>query len=171
MHIRSAQIGDAERIAAIFNQEVEHGLSNYESRPHSTAERQIWIETLQSGNYPLCVADIDEKVVGFAALSPFHPSSGYRFTVTGSLYVDANVRGGGVGRALATELFASARERGYHSVLAGVNAKNPACIALLKSFGFEQVGLFHEIGWKQGEWQNDVCMQLILPGSEKLSTL
>jgi len=170
MPIRRARIEDARRIAAIFNFEVEHGISNYESRLHSVDERSEWVERLQQAEYPIFVAEQNEVVVGFAALTPFHSLQGYRFTVTGSIYVDAAARGTGIGRQLASSLFTAARERGYHSVLAGVNSENAACIALLKTFGFEEVGRFREIGWKQGQWRDDVCLQLILPGSEMPST-
>lgn len=162
MLIRDAQLRDAEAIAAIFNHEVEHGISNYEGRRHSPEERAEWMVRLRHGEYPVLVAEAAGRVAGFAALTPFHPLSGYRFTVTGSIYVDKSARGTGVGRALAARLFAAAKEKGYHSILAGVNSENAVCIALLKSFGFEAVGYFKEIGFKAGKWRDDVCLQLVL---------
>jgi L-amino acid N-acyltransferase len=88
--------------------------------------------------------------------------SGYRFTVSGSIYVKPGRRGAGVGRALSKCLLSAARERGYHCILAGVNSENRASIALLESFGFERVGHFREIGQKNGRWHDDVCLQKIL---------
>jgi len=164
MLIRPAQVKDAEAIAAIFNYEVDHGLSHYGDTRQTIEERSEWIVRLRHGEYPVLVAEEGARVVGFAALTPFHPLSGYRFTVTGSIYVDASIRGAGVGRALASALFAAAKERGYHSILAGVNSENKASITLLKSFGFEQVGYFKEIGFKAGAWRDDVCLQLVFPG-------
>ncbi len=162
MLIRRAQSSDAEAIASIFNHEVEEGLSNYESRRHSPLEREEWLERLEKSEYPVMVAEENERVLGFAALTPFHPLSGYRFTVTGSIYVDSSTRRAGVGKSLATELLKEARIRRYHSILAGVNSENVACLALLKTFGFEPVGHFREIGWKNGKWRDDICLQLLL---------
>lgn len=160
--VRVGQGADAAALAEIYNQEVREGTTNYESEPQSEETRRQWIEGLAQRGFPLLVAESGGEVVGFAALTPFHPLSGYRFTVSGQVYVKAGHRAHGVGRALCERLRLEARERKFHSILAGVNAKNRASIGLLEAFGFKQVGCFKEIGFKNGQWHDDVCLQLIL---------
>ncbi len=160
--VRGGLVTDAAALAAIYNHEVGNGTTNYESEPQTEASRRQWIEGLAERNFPLLVAEYASEVVGFAALTPFHPLSGYRFTVSGQVYVKDGCRGLGVGRALCDRLLEAARARKYHCILAGVNAKNRASLALLEAFGFKQVGLFKEIGFKNGQWHDDVCLQRLL---------
>jgi GNAT superfamily N-acetyltransferase len=53
------------------------------------------------------------------------------------LYVDANARGTGLGRALAQAVIDRAAARGCRRVELDVNSENPAAIALYRSLGFD----------------------------------
>jgi GNAT superfamily N-acetyltransferase len=53
------------------------------------------------------------------------------------LYVDANARGTGLGRALAQTVIDRAAARGCRRVELDVNSENPAAIALYRSLGFD----------------------------------
>lgn len=167
--VREAKASDVPVITAIYNFEVASAHNHYESEPQRVEDRLAWLEGLQRRGYPVLVAEADGEVAGFAALTPFHPLSGYRFTVSGSIYVKAGRRGAGVGRALAAELHRQAVERNFHCILAGVNSENTASIQLLQSFGFEKVGYFKHIGFKNGRWHDDVCLQLLLSNEEERS--
>ena len=164
--VRPAVIGDAAAIAEIYNIEVEGAETNYASQRETVESRAGWISGLKEKGFPVLVAeDVEGQVVGFGALTPFHPLAGYRFTVTGSLYVHANCRGKGVGKILAESLLKAAKKRDVHSIIAGINSNNEASIQLHRSMGFQQVGHFKEIGFKNGKWHDDLCFQLILPKS------
>jgi ribosomal protein S18 acetylase RimI-like enzyme len=52
------------------------------------------------------------------------------------LYVDDNVRGTGLGRALVNAAFERARERGCRRIELDVNEQNTAAIAFYESLGF-----------------------------------
>lgn len=160
--VRDAKIEDTRAIAEIYNHEVQTSEANYESLIDTSEKRTQWLTQLQDLKYPVLVAELNQSVVGFAALTPFHPLSGYRFTATGSVYIAKGHRGEGVGRALLEELRIRAKQKEIHSIVAGVNSKNNASIGLLKSFGFQEVGFFKEIGFKNGVWLDDVCLQLHL---------
>lgn len=160
--VRGATPEDIPRIVEIYNHEVTHGRSNYETRRHSINERLQWLEALLASQYPVLCATRGGRVVGFAALTPFHPLTGYRHTVTGSLYVDVAHRRSGVGASLSSALLSVARAKGFHTIIAGVNAENRACIELLRTVGFRRVGYFREIGQRNGDWQDDICLQVIL---------
>jgi ribosomal protein S18 acetylase RimI-like enzyme len=53
------------------------------------------------------------------------------------LYVSADARGTGLGRALTEAVIERARERGCRRVELDVNTENPAALALYRSLGFE----------------------------------
>jgi phosphinothricin acetyltransferase len=160
--VRAATRDDAAAIARIHNQAVATGAGSRETREQSEAERRAWLEGLVAKGYPVLVATWGGEVVGFGAVTPFHPASGYARTASGSLYVEASARGAGVGKALGRELLAAARARNVHTIIAGIDAENVASIRLHESHGFERVGHFREIAWRDGRWRDDVCMQLIL---------
>lgn len=165
--VRDAISSDVASLTEIYNYEVENGESNYANELQTVEERASWFKDLKKKNYPLVVAEVSGKVVGFAALTPFHPLSGYRFTVSGSIYVHPEFRRSRVGKGLGDAILQRAYEKKFHSILAGVNAKNTASISLLESFGFQKVGLFQEIGFKNDTWFDDVCLQLILNKGDK----
>jgi ribosomal protein S18 acetylase RimI-like enzyme len=53
------------------------------------------------------------------------------------IFVDAEARGTGMGRALVEAAFERARERGCARIELDVNEANPAALALYESLGFE----------------------------------
>ena len=49
-----------------------------------------------------------------------------------------------------------------YSVICGIALPNPASIALCKKFGFEQVALFREVGFKMNRWIDVDYWELVL---------
>jgi phosphinothricin acetyltransferase len=78
------------------------------------------------------------------------------------VYVAGTCRGRGIGKRLLAPLIDAARERGLHSMVAGIDAGNEASIRLHEQFGFKEVGHFKEVGWKFNRWLDLKFMQLIL---------
>jgi phosphinothricin acetyltransferase len=87
---------------------------------------------------------------------------GYRFTTENSIYVAADQRGKGIGKALMIPLIAGARERNLHAILAVIDAQNDVSVRLHAKFGFETVGHFKEVGFKFGRWLDVIYMELLL---------
>jgi len=56
----------------------------------------------------------------------------------------------------------AAREMGMHTMVAGIDASNEASIGLHRRFGFEEVALFKQVGWKFEKWLDLCFMQLML---------
>lgn len=160
--IRKAEEKDVKKLVEIYNHEVRTTESNYETTLQTVEARTEWLKRLQSLNYPVLVAVEKDEVVGFAALTPFHPLSGYKHTATGSIYLDEKHQGIGIGKKIAEALLAAAYEIKIHTIIAGINSENKRSIALMKSMGFVEAGYFREIGTKNGKWLDDVCLQLVL---------
>ena len=108
------------------------------------------------------MAEIDGVVAGYASLSAYRERAGYRTTVEDSVYVHADHRGAGVGRALLDEIVDVARERGFHSVIARIVADHAASIRLHAAVGFQHVGVEREVGRKFGRWLDVAVMQILL---------
>ena len=79
-----------------------------------------------------------------------------------SVYVAEQARGRGVGRGLYDELFDDLRRRGYRCACAGITLPNEASVALHEGFGFEPIGVYRGIGWKDGAWRDVGWWQLEL---------
>jgi phosphinothricin acetyltransferase len=78
------------------------------------------------------------------------------------LYVARAAQRRGVGSALLGELIERAVAFGAHVMVAGIEARNEASLALHERFGFVRVGLMPEVGRKFDRWLDLVLMQRIL---------
>jgi phosphinothricin acetyltransferase len=111
---------------------------------------------------PVFVADDSGTIAGWGALHPFRAPQGYRRTVEHSVYVAAEYRGQGIGRALLVTLIERARELGMHAMIAGIDGENEVSVRMHASLGFETAGCLNEVGYKFGRWLDLIFMQLIL---------
>lgn len=166
MEIRDAGPQDAEAIAAIYNDAVAHTTAVWNDRQVDAENRRAWMSERQRAGYPVLVATNDDgAVLGYASFGDWRAFDGYRHTVEHSVYVRADQRGAGLGRALMLALIARARALGKHVMVAAIEAGNTGSIRLHETLGFEQVGLMREVGTKFGTWLDLAFLQLVLdPG-------
>jgi len=160
MLIHAATHDHLPGILEIYNEAVLHTTATYDYEPRTLEHRTQWFEERRRENYPVFVAVNDTgRVIGWSALNPFHARSGYRFTAENSVYVAADCRGRGVGRALLGPLIEGGRARGLHAIIAAIDADNEASLRLHAAFGFEKVGHFRQTGFKFGRWLDVVYME------------
>ena len=160
--LRTAETRDAEAIAGIYNHEVTSGASTFDLVPRSIGEQREWIAA-RNGAFSVIVADdIQLGVVGFAALSTYRDRAGYRTTVENSIYVHRDHQRRGIGQLLLVRLLDIARDSGFHTVIARIEASSEGSLALHTSLGFIKVGIEREIGRKHGRWLDSIIMQKML---------
>ncbi|MDN2710286.1 GNAT family N-acetyltransferase [Janthinobacterium sp. SUN118] len=163
MQIRDAHAGDIEGITAIYNDAVSNTLAIWNEQTVDAANRAAWLADRLRAGYPVLVAiDAQQNVAGYASFGDWRAFDGFRHTVEHSVYVRADCRGSGTGRALMVELIARARGIGKHVMVAGIEAGNAGSIALHKKLGFEEVGLLPQVGTKFGAWLDLAFLQLTL---------
>ena len=161
MEVRLARPTDAEATRAIYNAEVTTTTVTFDMVPRSLEDQLAWIES-HSGAHPAVVATDGEEVVGFGSLSPYRSRPAYSTTVEDSVYVRADRRGQGYGRAILSELVALATIHGFHSVIGRIVGGHEASIGLHRSCAFDLVGIEREVGRKFGRWLDVVVMQRLL---------
>ncbi|MHB1928738.1 MAG: GNAT family N-acetyltransferase [Acidimicrobiales bacterium] len=162
MRARPVTRDDAEAVRAIYNREVLGSTVTFDLVARSLAEQLEWIDE-HSGAHPAIVAvDDEDRVRGFASLSPYRTRPAYRTTVEDSVYVDRASRGTGIGHLLLSEVVALAGAHGFHAVMARVVGNHEASIRLHRSCGFELVGVEREVGRKFGKWLDVALMQRLL---------
>jgi phosphinothricin acetyltransferase len=161
--VRLATIDDAEAIRSIYNVEVESHTSTFDITPRSIEEQRNWVAE-RSGVFSAVVATVEGTVVGFGSLSPYKDRAAYRPTVENSVYVSRAHGRLGIGRVLMDHLISLARESGFHSIVARIEAGSEPSRALHAAAGFELVGVEREVGRKFGRWLDVAVMQLVLTG-------
>ena len=161
--VRAATVADAAPIAEIYNREVRESTSTFDLVPRTLDEQRAWIEA-RSGAFTAIVAvdPTTDEVLGFAALSPYKERAAYRTTVEDSVYVHRDHGRRGIGRILLGRLVTVARDSGFHSVMARVEASGTASRALHAACGFELVGVEREVGRKFNRWLDVAVMQRLL---------
>jgi L-amino acid N-acyltransferase YncA len=163
MKVRPASRDDLPGILEIYNDAVLNTTATYDYEPRTLEHRIAWFEDHAKNNLPVFVAEDERgRIVGWSALNRYHDRKGYQFTTENSVYVAADQRGKGIGKRLMKPLVETAKERGLHAILAGIDAQNEASIRLHASFGFVKVAHFKQVGFKFGRWLDVVYMELLL---------
>ena len=156
--VRDAVPADLTAIGAIYAHEAEHGISTFDSagRP-----QEFWQDKLD-GPDELLVAEGAGAVLGYANSSVYRPRTAYDLTREVSIYLTAEARGQGVGKALYGDLLDRLRRAGMHTALGVVALPNDASVRLHESFGFTRTGTLHEVGRKFDRWIDTAWYQLML---------
>ena len=156
--IRLATPRDAAACLAIYTPYVEDTVITFETEVPSveTIAQRIENALVRHGWF---VLEENDGVVGYAYAHAFAERAAYAWSCESSIYLAPGLRRTGAGRALYTALFERLEERGYRRVFAGVALPNDASIGIHRSFGFEQVGTFERVGWKQGAWRDVAWLQ------------
>jgi L-amino acid N-acyltransferase YncA len=106
------------------------------------------------------VARRGPDIVGWIALSRVSKRHVYRGVAEVSVYVAADARGSGVGRALFEALIPSSDAEGIWTIQAGVMADNRASLALHERAGFRRVGVRERFGRdRNGVWRDIVLLE------------
>ncbi len=163
MEIRDAIPADMAGVTAIYNDAVEHTTAIWNDTRIDIANRLAWLADRQRAGYPVLVAvDSGGGILGYASFGDWRAWDGYRHTIEHSVYVRADQRGNGIGKALMLALIDRARGIGKHAMVAGIEAGNTGSIRLHENLGFGQVGHLKEVGTKFGAWLDLVFLQLTL---------
>lgn len=160
--IRPATLDDLPGILEVYNDAILHTTAVYQYRPHTLAMRTAWYMEKRSEGFPVFVADEDGAIVGFSALGHFRTAPAYHYAVENTVYVASSHRRKGIGQALMGPVIAAARQMDKHAILAGVDARNTASIALHLALGFVEVAHFKQVGYKFGTWLDLKFFELLL---------
>jgi phosphinothricin acetyltransferase len=108
---------------------------------------------------PRIVATANNTIVGWAALSHVSRRPVYSGVAEVSVYVDAAVRGHGVGSLLLETLVNESEKNGIWTLQASIFPENTASISLHKACGFRRVGTRQRIARMKGVWRDTVLFE------------
>lgn len=157
--IRAAVTGDADAIAAIYNEGIEERVATFETRPRTAAEIEGWFEE----RLPFIVAVGDDgAVAGFARVSPYSDRCVYSGVGEHGVYVARSARGRGLGRSLLEALSAESARAGLYKLTSRIFTDNGASRAVHVAAGFDEVGIQRRHGRLDGEWKDCVLVERLL---------
>jgi phosphinothricin acetyltransferase len=152
---------DAAACAAIYAPFVRGSAISFEEVALDEEQFAQRIATT-TRTHPWLVLEDAARVVGFAYASPHRVRAAYRWAADVAIYVDAASRRMGAGRRLYEALFDLLRRQNLRVACAGVTLPNDASIGLHRAVGFEPVGVYRDIGFKNGGWHDVSWWQLAL---------
>jgi phosphinothricin acetyltransferase len=151
MILRAIRPADLDGVFEIYDDEVLHGTSTFDTEPYGANARQRWLAKHQSARYPAFIAETDDgTVAAWATLSPYSDRKAYDRTAETSVYVHKNHRRRGIARALVELVVSTSRELGLKVLIAKITSESTASLALHASLGFERVGVLRRVGEKFG---------------------
>ena len=145
---------DWEAIAAIYAQGIATRNATFETEV-PTFDR--WDRAHLSEHR--LVARIDDAIVGWAALAPVSDRCVYGGVAEDSVYVAADARGRGVGRALLSTLVERAEDAGIWTVQTGIFPENAASVQLHLRCGFRVVGRRERLAQLDGIWRDVLFLE------------
>ncbi len=151
---REMMASDWEAVSKIYTQGIATGFATFET---NTPSFEAW----DAAHMTSCriVATENEKVLGWAALSPVSSRCVYGGVAEVSVYVGSDSRGKGVGKLLMNNLIKESEAAGLWTIQSGIFPENTGSIALHKKAGFRYIGKRERVGKLDGVWKDNLLFE------------
>lgn len=145
---------DLERVAEIYAEGIATRLATFETEvPELAALATKWFPDHR------WVAEIDDTVVGWTGASPTSTRDCYAGVAETSVYVAAEARGRGVGRALLHRQVTEADAGDLWTLQTTIFPENKASLALHRSAGYVTLAVRSRIARLDGIWRDTVLLE------------
>ena len=154
MEIRPMQAKDWQTVSKIYEEGIATGFASFET---STPTYEAW----DSAHMASCrlVATENDKVFGWAALSPVSNRCVYGGVAEVSVYVGQESRGKGVGQLLIYALIKESETEGLWTLQSGIFPENEGSVVLHKKAGFRYIGKRERVGKLDGIWKDNLLFE------------
>lgn len=159
--IRDATDADLEGINEIYNEYIVDRHTSFDEVPWTIAERETWFAKYNDslGRYSVLVLETEGRVAGFASSSPFRNKVGYASSVETTIALGGEFAGRGLGGPLLGALLDKVAATPVHRAYALIALPNEPSIVLHRRFGYREVGVMDEVGFKLGEYHSVMMME------------
>ncbi len=161
LQVRAAEVRDAGDIARIYLQAIQDHLATFENFLGTLEERTRWV-TEHSGKYPLLVADLNGRVLGWTSLSPYQVRPRIDGIAELLIYIDRDYRRHGVGRELMRAIQTAARKEGHRKLIGRFVAHNDAGRKLCRMTGWREVGVHEKHTLLEGRWHDVAVVEFLI---------
>ena len=151
---RPMKAADWTNVAEIYRQGIETGNATFQQ------EIPTW-DDWNNGHIKSCriVAEIDNEIVGWAALTPVSGRCVYAGVAEVSVYVSDKNRGQKIGTKLLDKLIAESENEKHWTLQAGIFPENIASLKIHEELGFRKIGHREKIGKMNGIWRDTVLLE------------
>lgn len=104
--------------------------------------------------YPWLVCLKNNQIEGYAYASRHRYKTAYQWSAESTIYLTESIQGRGIGYILYETLLSMLTIQGFYNVYAGVTVPNKKSELLHSNLGFEEIGIFKNIGFKSGAWHD-----------------
>lgn len=161
--IRLATENDSESLLTIYGEYIRNTAVTFETDIPSVVEFSNRIRNVLEST-PWLVCEINGENVGYAYASKHRERAAYQWSVDVTVYINPQFHRKYIATALYTALIELLKIQGYYSTYAGVSLPNVNSEGFHESFGFKPVGVFHNVGYKFGEWRDVKWFELRILG-------
>jgi L-amino acid N-acyltransferase YncA len=158
--VRPMERADWTDVQRIYQEGIDTGHATFES----SAPGWEYFDQSRLPGHRHVAASADGAVLGWAAVSPASTRAVYAGVVEHSVYVAANARGLGAGKALLQALIRSTESDGIWTIQASVFPENEASLKLHLANNFSVVGRRRRIarmthGPLKGQWRDTLLIE------------
>jgi phosphinothricin acetyltransferase len=145
---------DWDEVRVIYLEGIATGQATFE------VEAPTW-EQWGAAHLPACrlAARANGRLAGWAALSPVSRRPCYAGVAEVSVYVAADCRGRGMGRALLRAVIDASESHGIWTLQGSTFPENAASLRLQENCGFRIVGRRERIARHHGVWRDTVLTE------------
>jgi L-amino acid N-acyltransferase YncA len=162
MIINKVEVNDLNEVLSIYNQGIEDRVATLEVEKKDQSYIQNWFDAHQGRYTGLVARNEEEKVIGWAAISPYNPRAAYRGVGEISVYIHREYRGKGVGQQLLQHLEIEAVKNDFHKLVLFTFPFNALGQGLYTKMGFRHVGTFQKQGILDDQFVDVMAMEKIL---------
>lgn len=159
--IRLVTPADAAEVLSVYKPYVETTSNTFEYEVPSVEEISGRISAIIP-HFPWLVCLHNGSVIGYAYAHKHRERAAYQWSPESTVYLAQAYHSRGIARILYDALFAMLRLQGFVNVYAGVLSTNSGSNHLHRAAGFEEIGIYKNIGYKLGEWHSNIWYQLHL---------
>jgi phosphinothricin acetyltransferase len=145
-----------EGASEIYRQGLMTGQATFET---AVPDFNHWDASHLSFGRIAAVSRSEQRLIGWAALSPVSKRPAYAGVAEVSVYVSENARGKGVGHALLQALIGEAEQNGIWTLQASIFPENEASLRLHESLGFRVIGKRERISQLKGVWRDTLLLE------------
>lgn len=145
---------DWEEVSKIYQEGLDTGNASFETIVPNWSE---W----NKGHLKDCriIAEIDNKIIGWSALSPVSSRCVYGGVTEVSVYVSSNFQGHKIGTKLLERLIVESENRGIWTLQAGIFAENKGSVLIHERLGFRKIGYREKIGKMNEIWRDTILLE------------
>lgn len=143
-----------EQVANIYQAGLDTGYASFEVKAKTWS---VW----DASHHPhsRIAMIIDNKIVGWAALSPVSSRAVYAGVAEVSIYIHPNHHGIGIGTQLLHRLIESSEQEMIWTLQSSIFRENNGSIALHLKCGFRQIGYREKVAQRNGVWYDNVLFE------------